>query len=141
MFCEALDASYAQTSDCKELVALRTTEDALAGHRASGSYDPRLWWVALRDSTPLGILLLARIDAASALEVVYIGVAQPMRGQGLADVLMHRAISAARRESATSLTLAVDRDNAPARALYSKWGFVQRFARDAWIATPHFDGG
>ena len=141
IFCEALDASYAQTSDCKELVGLRSTEDALAGHRASGSFDSRLWWVALRDSTPLGILLLARIDAASALELVYIGVAQPVRGQGLADVLMHRAMAAARRESATSLTLAVDRDNAPARALYAKWGFRERFARDAWIATPHFDGG
>jgi ribosomal protein S18 acetylase RimI-like enzyme len=140
LFCEAMEASYAQTLDCKELVGLRTTENVLAGHRASGSYDPRLWWVAIRDSTPLGILLLARIDAASAIEVVYVGVAQSMRGQGLADALMHRALAAARRESATKLTLAVDRDNAPARALYAKWGFRERFARDAWIATSHSDG-
>lgn len=137
LFCEALEASYAQTLDCKELVGLRRTEDVLAGHRAAGAHDPNLWWVAMRGSAPVGVLLLARIPSVSAIELVYIGVAQPSRGQGFADVLLRRAAETVRTEGAKCLTLAVDRANRPARSLYARWGFRRRFARDAWIASPH----
>lgn len=141
IFCAALEATYAQTSDCGELVGLRSSVDVLAGHRASGLHDPALWWVARCDGRPAGILLLAGLPDAPALEIVYLGVAQTMRGQGLGDALMDRAVRAARRLRATRLTLAVDRANAPARALYAKWGLGHRFSRDAWIASSPGNGG
>jgi ribosomal protein S18 acetylase RimI-like enzyme len=131
-----LERSYAQSLDCPELTGVRTTSDVLAGHRATGEFDPGLWSVAMRGEEPVGILLLAPIPNASIAELVYCGVAQPARRKGVAHALLLRALTLTRSVSATSLTLAVDHRNVPARRLYDRWQFVPFAARAAWIATP-----
>ncbi|MFQ5414707.1 MAG: GNAT family N-acetyltransferase [Phycisphaerae bacterium] len=136
LFCAALEQSYVQSLDCPGLKGLRATPAVLAGHRAVGEHDPDLWWVALRNGAPCGVLLLTRIPTMHALEIVYMGVAQPARGTGVGDALLARAALLARQESAKRLSLAVDRGNTPARALYARWGFAQTGRRDAWIASP-----
>jgi ribosomal protein S18 acetylase RimI-like enzyme len=136
LFAAALEATYAQTLDCAELVGLRSVSDVLAGHRATGVHDPALWWLLMRGDKPAGALLLTRIPQRGALEVVYLGLAQPYRGQELGEALVSKALEACGAVGATRLTLAVDDGNTPARRLYERCGFVQFAERDAWIATP-----
>jgi GNAT superfamily N-acetyltransferase len=135
-FCEAVRRSYMQSLDCPELTAIRTPQQAIASHRASGAHDPNLWFVAMRANDPVGVLLLSRMRRQRAVEIVYMGVAQPARGTGVADALMVRAVEAARSASATNMALAVDARNASARRFYGRWGFAEVGSRSAWIATP-----
>lgn len=136
LFHQAIRDSYVQSLDCPELVGIRTVEQVLDGHRAVGEHDPSLWWVATRAGEPVGVLLLSRIPARDALELVYVGVSQAARGSGVGDALVERAIEAAGGPRSRVLMLAVDERNTPARQLYSRWGFVETRVRDAWIATP-----
>jgi len=136
LFERALALSYEQSHDCPELSALRTPADALAGHRASGVFDPSLWWVALRDGDPVGVILLARLAGARGLELVYMGASVGARGIGVGDALLERGFECALDQGVTSVTLAVDRRNGPARRLYERWGFVEVGVREAWITSP-----
>jgi ribosomal protein S18 acetylase RimI-like enzyme len=136
LFCDALERTYQESHDCPELTGLRSTKDVLASHQATGEHLPSLWWVACTESGPVGIMLLGRLPLENLLEVVYTGVAQAYRGQGIGDALLERAVGAAEALGAKGLTLAVDERNTPARRLYDRWGFVETVRRDAWIATP-----
>lgn len=136
LFVDALERSYHGSLDCPELTGLRRTQDVLLAHRASGEFDPALWFVACRDDAPVGVLLLSAVTGGTTLEVVYMGVAQVARGTGVSDALLGRAVDAVARSRATFMALAVDSRNAPARRLYGRWGFQEIARRDAWIATP-----
>jgi GNAT superfamily N-acetyltransferase len=136
LFLDALERTYVQSLDCPELTGLRTAADVLAGHRATGVFDAALWWAAKRHGEPVGLILLNRIPRERTLEVVYMGVARPARGTGVADALLHRAIETVSRKDVKGLTLAVDERNAPARRMYARWGFAEVDLRDAWIAIP-----
>jgi len=135
VFLRALEVSYAESLDCPELTGLRTTKEVLEGHRATGEFDPAQWWVVSRDREPVGVLLLCGVPGQAAMEIVYLGVAQPVRGQGVANALIHRAMDTCRQQNAKDLTLAVDSRNRPARALYQRWRFRPIAMRDAWIAS------
>lgn len=134
-FARTVARTYAQTFDCPELTGLRGMDDVLAGHRAAGEFAEHLWVVAGSESEPLGVLLLARLKAVNSLEIVYLGVVPEARRRGVGGVLLSKAAELARRESVTSLTLAVDRRNGPARRLYGRHGFREFAVRSAWIAT------
>ncbi len=136
LFREALELTYAQSLDCPELSGLRPSSDALAGHRATGIFDPQLWFVAKRGGQPLGLILLNRIVPEPALELVYMGVAQAVRRQGVANALLGRALDTAGSVGAEVMALAVDQRNRAARRLYARWGFFEMTTRDAWIACP-----
>lgn len=135
LFCDALELSYAQSLDCPELTGVRTPSAVLATHRARVDFDCRHWWVAMRGDGPVGVLLLNQLKAQASLEIVYIGVAQPSRGTGVADALLIRACESVRALSATSLTLAVDERNHIARSMYARWNFVEIARRKAFVAT------
>jgi mycothiol synthase len=135
LFADAVERTYAQSLDCPELTGLRPMSDVLAAHRAAGVFDPTLWSVALRRDEPVAVLLLNRLPRQPALEIVYMGVAQVARGAGVANDVLRRAVDTASRAGATSLALAVDQRNAPARRVYARWGFAEFAARDAWIVT------
>lgn len=136
LFERALERSYEQSHDCPELSALRSAVDALAGHRAAGVFDPSLWWVALRDEEPVGVILLARLAGTSGLELVYMGTSVGARGVGVGDALLHRCFTCALSRGARAVTLAVDSRNFPARRLYERWGFFEVGVRAAWITSP-----
>ena len=148
LFTRALEASYIESLDCPGLSGLRRTNDILAGHIATGVYDPSGWLVALRGGEPVGVLITARLPNRSALEVVYVGVAPTARGGGLGDFLMGRAMALARRQGLDVVTLAVDGTNEPARRFYQRWGFIETARRRAWIhcvdddvSEPKREGG
>jgi len=135
LFQQAVEETYVQSQDCPELTGLRRTAEVLAGHRATGIFDPALWWVAVRGEKPVGVLLLNRIPPWPVLEVVYMGVAHAARGTGVADALLQRAVDAGVRIGADMLSLAVDQRNIPACRMYARWDFVEKGPRDAWIVT------
>ena len=134
LFCEAIERSYVASMDCPEIAKMRTAQQSLMSHRAVGIFDPAKWFVLREGDRPLGVLLLNRVRNERAMEVVYMGVSQAARGKGVGDLLMQRALSLSARES-TSLILAVDSRNDPAKQLYARWGFVEIARRAAWIAS------
>jgi len=136
LFSAGIEASYAASLDCPEVAGVRSVRDVLDGHRAVGDFDPELWWVARRNSQPVGVLLVNSLPPTLVLEVVYMGVAQPARGTGVGDALLGRAVEACRSRGMRGLALAVDERNDAARRLYARWGFVETGVRSAWIAAP-----
>ena len=134
-FAEAIRASYRDSLDCPALNGMRDMDDVLAGHRSAAGpagaaeFDPSLWRVLLHrppgggEAVPRGVLLLCRIDASEAMELVYIGLAPEARGRGLGTLLVRQALADAAADNRRRLTLAVDSRNRPALALYFRHGF------------------
>ena len=121
-FARAIAETYRQSLDCPRLNGLRDIEDVIAGHKASGEFDPRLWAMLCEGERAVGALLLSRASPPETLELVYLGLAPWARGRGLGDVMMRQALAAAAAEGAARLSLAVDSENAPALNLYFRHG-------------------
>ncbi len=133
MFLAALENSYKNSLDCPALTPLRTAADALAGHKSTGIFDPSGFYVIATDTDPIAILLTSRVADRSALEVVYMGVSCSGRKRGLGSMLLALAKHRAMVLGVSSVTLAVDAINTPARRLYGRAGFEERARRRAWI--------
>ncbi len=58
-------------------------------------------------------------------EILKIAVAPEKRGRGTADILMKRLFSEAEKRGIETVFLEVREDNAPARGLYEKHGFIR----------------
>jgi len=133
---EALERTYIDTLDCPELCGLRDVRDVLASHRATGSFDPALWWVVFSGTQPEGCALMNRCPEQRSIELVYLGLGPALRGKGLARSLLVFAIAhAARGTTAWPVTCAVDARNAPALGLYKGLGF-SGFARRVAFVRP-----
>jgi ribosomal protein S18 acetylase RimI-like enzyme len=126
-FGRAILSTYERSLDCPGLNGLRDVEDVIAGHKASGEFDPRLWGLLCEGDAPLGALLLARAAPGETMELVYLGLSPAARGRGLGDLMMRQALAATAADGAARLSLAVDSDNAPALRLYFRHG-MQRVA-------------
>ena len=134
LFGAAIIRSYVESLDCPELTGLRSPSEVLLGYRAAGEFDPTCWFVASRGGEAVGVILLNRVGGSDTLELVYMGVAQPFRGKGVADALLGRAMDEMEARNAKDMALAVDQRNEPARKVYARWGFVEMARRDAWLA-------
>jgi len=130
---EVLTASYVATLDCPGLRGLRHTDDILAGHRATGEFDPDLWTLLRDGDRPIGALLLNPSAATHTVELVYIGLAQPSRNTGLGRLLLRHGLRLIAGRSESTITLAVDESNAPAVRLYRREGFRRALRRRALI--------
>lgn len=123
LFERCILASYEQTLDCRGLLGLRDVGDVVAGHMAAGVFDPTLWYALQADDQPVGVMLLNDVPQSSALELVYLGLALPWRGRGLAGRLLRHGLAQVRQRRRTRMILAVDEANAPAMQLYRREGF------------------
>ncbi len=134
-FGRAIAASYAGSLDCPALNGRRGMEDVIAGHKAAGEFDPRLWHLLYADGhdEPLGVLLLARSARSDAMELVYLGIAPHARGQRLGEVMMRQALAVAHASGCGLLSLAVDAKNAPALKLYYRAGMSRVCSRVAML--------
>lgn len=140
---EALDASYEATLDCPELHGLRRTADVIDSHRATGRWDPRLWWLVFERGRPRGALLLNPCPEHANTELVYLGLAPSLRGQGLASRLLAMGVHALRSRRHRTIACAVDARNAPARRLYEGFGFrpfAQRVALVRALPSQGLEG-
>lgn len=138
-FAAAIRASYEQTLDCPALNGVRSVEDVIAGHKAAGEFEPTDWFLLRHENRPAGVLLLARTPASDAMDLVYIGLSKPARGQGIADKLMKLALSRAAERSCRRLTTAADSCNKPAMQLYFRAGMQRIGSRLAMIRVVHRD--
>ncbi len=138
-FVEILEATYEESLDCPGLTGIRSARDVLVGHLHTGVSDPAgLWFLAMLEGRPAGVLLLSGVYNRSCLEVVYMGVAVAARGRGVGDALLSLALDVGRRRGVRSLTLAVDGTNEHACRLYERWGLREVSRRRAWICRSPF---
>jgi mycothiol synthase len=137
LFAEIIQATYAESLDCPRLAGVRNIEDIITGHKAVGEFDPASWFVVSLLGRPVGCLLLTRLRSRSSMELVYMGLQPEARRKGLGKVMLARAIQLAKASGLANVTLAVDAMNAPARALYSRYGFCETMRRAAWVLTSN----
>ena len=105
LFAATILETYRDSLDCPGLNGLRDIDDVIAGHKASGEFDPATWFLLAErppgDAAaggagappPLGVLLLSRMSRGDGFELVYLGLTPAARGRGLADLLMRQAIA------------------------------------------------
>ena len=135
LLADTLELTYQHSKDCPKLTDVRQPSEVVATHRATGIYNPNWWLMATLDGHPAGLLLLAGVHGRNALEVVYMGVVPALRGRGIAHAIMARAVEICRKHDNADLILAVDRDNRPARRLYTRWSLREVARRRAWFAA------
>jgi ribosomal protein S18 acetylase RimI-like enzyme len=142
-FAEAIGRSYASSLDCPALNGLRNMEDVIAGHKATGDFDPELWFLLTDNSTgdAAGTLLLSRTTQGDAVELVYLGLSPQFRGRGAGDALMRLALAKTAAQGRWQLALAVDSRNQPALRLYYRHGMHRVGARIALIKDLRAAGG
>ena len=123
-FAETIVRSYEGSLDCPALNGRRDVEDVIAGHQATGLFDPSMWFVLRRRAggAALAVLLLNPTAGSDSVELVYLGLVPESRGRGVGDALMRVAAAETARRQFTELSLAVDARNAPALRLYHRHG-------------------
>lgn len=132
-FVDLIRATYEGGLDCPGLSHLREMEDVIAGHKATGRFDPRRWHLLRSGGTAVGCLLLGAHALLPVLELVYMGVHPAFRGRGVGRYMLDYCLYMAYREPCQSVTLAVDSNNLPARRLYEEAGFRLTHRRRAMI--------
>jgi ribosomal protein S18 acetylase RimI-like enzyme len=121
----ALERSYIDTLDCPELCGMRRVSDVLDSHYSVGVFDPALWWIVRERGQPEGCMLLSSCPEQQLIELVYLGLAPPLRARGIGASLLNMAFIDVARRSERSITCAVDLRNHPAMRLYESAGFQQ----------------
>jgi ribosomal protein S18 acetylase RimI-like enzyme len=132
-FAATISRSYAGSLDCPSLNGRRDVQDVIAGHKAAGEFDPKLWFVLREGTAARGVLLLNRSPRTDAVELVYLGLAPEARGRGLGDLMMKHALAVTALVGARRLTLAVDSRNKPALKLYHRSGLSRVCSRVALL--------
>jgi ribosomal protein S18 acetylase RimI-like enzyme len=122
LFGRAVLESYKASLDCPALNGRREVADVLAGHRATGTFDPSIWYLLREGGESLGVLLLSESLRADAVELVYVGLAPAARGRGLGELMIRQALAVTARRRQPRLCLAVDAENVPALKLYYRHG-------------------
>jgi mycothiol synthase len=133
IFAEAITKTYRDSLDCPSLSGMREIDDVIAGHQATGEFDPACWQLLMEDERAVGVLLLSRIPLGDAMELVYLGLPPEARGRGLGIFLMKRVFFLLLRNQRRRLSLAVDSKNEPALKLYYRFGLRQVATRWAMI--------
>ena len=120
-----LARTYVGSLDGPELNALRL-DDAPA-YEAGG-----LAVVAFRGPESVGVLQLEASDDGTLLEFAYLGVVPEARRTGVAAALVGFALAHAADSGRRAVLLGVDARNAPAKALYARFGFAESERRAVW---------
>ena len=118
----------------------REPQDILAGHRATGNFDPSLWTLLRIDAEPVGVVLLNPFPEQRTIELVYLGLAPVIRGRGRGRQLLRHALRLLHGRRERIVTLAVDEQNAPALRIYRAEGFRDELRRVALIRPLRGDG-
>ena len=105
------------------MAGLRTAQDALATHRATGVFRAGTWHLALEGGEAVGVVLTSEVEGRG--DLVYLGVVPEARGRGIGRALLGQAIRDTARMGLPALAVAVDTQNAPAVRLYERAGFKE----------------
>jgi mycothiol synthase len=126
-------ATYEGSLDCPELCGVRTMEEVIAAHKASGVFRPESWWIAQREGEAVGCILVNDVAVGAKADVVYVGVAPAWRGRGYARAMIEHASAATAERGLHTLVLAADAQNAPAMRIYRAAGFNEIARRTAYV--------
>jgi len=130
---EALEGSYNDTLDCPELCGVRSMQDVVESHMATGEFSPTRWHLIFKDSKPAGCCLLSYLPSSNSVELVYLGISPLARGLGLGRSVLQYAISQLNIKGLADVTCAVDNRNTPAISIYESLGFEKFDARLGFI--------
>jgi ribosomal protein S18 acetylase RimI-like enzyme len=133
---DLIAATYEGSLDCPRLSGLRSMADVLESHKACGVFRPESWWIAVKEGSSAGCILVNDSASRQTAEVVYMGVVPAHRRQGLGRAMLRRAAADARRHRRSALLLAVDERNLHAKSLYETEGYRQTHRQLAFIMTP-----
>ncbi len=132
-FADVIQRSYVGSLDCPGINGRREIEDVIAGHQATGHFDPSMWFVLVHEGVGRGVLLLNPTVMGDGVELVYLGVTPEARGHAVGDYLMRLATAETVRRGFAGLSLAVDSRNRPALSLYFRHGMKKVGARSALL--------
>ncbi len=134
-FRDVLQATYQGSLDMPELEGVRSLDDVLDAHRASGRFSPDRWRLGRLPTAPdaAAVLLVSDVPDRGVWEVAYLGLTPPARGRGLGRAALSHALTLA-RDHVPRLELAVDDRNHPARHLYRRAGFTPFDRREVHLA-------
>ncbi len=141
-FRSVLQATYVGSLDMPELEGVRSLDDIMESHRATGRFDARYWQIGQIPGTPeaASVLLLSAVPTREAWEVVYLGLTPAARGRGLGRAVLAHALELASAH-VPKIELAVDFRNTPATRLYQAAGFSPRDRRTVHLAIFRDDAG
>jgi ribosomal protein S18 acetylase RimI-like enzyme len=122
-FARTIERTYEGSLDCPAMAGLRTAQDALATHRATGVFRAGAWHLALEGGEAVGVVLASEVEGRG--DLVYLGVVPEARGHGVGRALLVQAIRDTARMGLPALTVAVDTENGPAWRLYARAGFKE----------------
>ena len=134
-FARAILASYEGTLDCPGLLGLRSIDEVIEGHQATGRFDPQDWFVFYHGDDPVGVMLLSEVVQRAAYELVYLGLAPAFRGRGLARRILRFGLGVVHQRGASGVLLAVDEQNKPALRLYRNLEFKSTGRKSAMICA------
>lgn len=132
--------SYQGSLDCPALNGLRSMDDIVAGHKASGIFDPATWFLLEEAGKDLGVLLLSQGLRSDALELVYVGLLPAARGRRFGELMVRQTLAVAARQNLARLCLAVDARNTPALKLYYRHGMQRIGSKVALLRDLRRDG-
>ena len=127
---QVITATYEDSLDCPPLHGVRSIDDVITCHQASGVFRPKSWWIIDVGGAAAGCVLMNDSTAGYSAEIVYLGVAPRFRGQGLGRQMLRHAAADAKARRLESLELAVDDQNSYAKRLYESEGY--RVTRRQW---------
>jgi len=132
-FARTIARTYEGSLDCPAMAGLRTAQDALETHRATGVFRAGAWHLAFeggaghgsprRAREAVGVVLASEVEGRG--DLVYLGVVPEARGRGVGRALLGQAIRDTARMGLVALAVAVDTQNAPAWRLYAGAGFKE----------------
>lgn len=136
-FANVIEQTYRGSQDCPEINGIRSAIQSLKVYEASGPVIPDMWRVYCQDGNDVGVILMIDRSEQNTWEVIYLGVVESARRQGIARVMLTEAMRAARAALVKRLLIVVDSRNLPAIRLYKSLGFVQFDVRAAYVRlTP-----
>ena len=129
-FARIVESTYVDTLDCPALAQMRSGEQLLEAHRATGQFNPQACRIYHASGRDVGILLLAEHPDRDVWEVAYMGVVPEFRGLGFGRAILVSGIDLVRGSGRATMEIAVDVANRPALRLYESLGFseMRRFA-------------
>jgi len=130
-FARTIARTYEGSLDCPAMAGLRTAQDALATHRATGVFRAGAWHLAIEGGEAVGVVLASEVEGRG--DLVYLGVVPEARGRGVGRALLGQAIRDTARMGLPALGLAVDTENGPAWQLYAGAGFKEVRRRLVWF--------
>ena len=132
-FVNVLDGTYRGTLDCPELNGVRDSQQSLKHHELAGSFVPDMWRLYRRAGVDVGILLMVERPEQLAWEVLYLGVVESARGNGIGKAMLLDAFFAAQEANAKRLLIVADVRNVPAISLYESLGCQSVAMRSAFV--------